>query len=489
MATLNHSGEEIKVKIVYYGPGLSGKTTTLDFLQTNAPARSKGNIVTATTRTDRTLSFDFVPPEFSDLNGYQIKYQLCTVPGEVFYNATRKLVLEGVDAIVFVADSSRDKLRENIEVLRNLEENLNEYGISLDHLPWVIQYNKRDLPDAVPVEELHKHLNLLNVPAFETVATEGRGVYETFKNTAATIYTRLLKKFDGIKMTADQKAEQPVAAQPAPPVQDAYGEKQDNEVSDAVDAAFREVNLGERYTAPKPGQVVTAPVEDIPRPQVSEEVSKAIPGMSASPTYEPSAADSAPPVEENTPEPSLPQAQEQSEEMWAQSVGSAVETDFREDSPAQPPASAPEFPAPHAAETQVATQSSPEIDEASSLTPGAELHSNAEKAFSFTPEITDEPMDDVGRLVELDKDEDEDPVSDETKPEIPEFITDPMQRRVVSEEEEAVEDIEWQSPVVIDCDAGPREDCQLTVPVVISRSQIKKTIPLKLVLEIQIVDD
>ena len=165
MVVLNYSGEEINAKIVYYGPGVSGKTTNLEYIHAKMPVQSRGKLVSMKTRTDRTLFFDFLPLELGDINGYRTRFLLYTVPGQVYYNATRKLVLKGADAVVFVVDSSRAKLQENIESLRNLEDNLNEHGLSLDHIPWVIQYNKRDLEDAMPIPELHKELNLLGVPA------------------------------------------------------------------------------------------------------------------------------------------------------------------------------------------------------------------------------------------------------------------------------------------------------------------------------------
>ena len=154
MVVLNQTGEEINAKVVYYGPGLSGKTTNLDYIHRKLPSKAKGQMVSMKTRTDRTLFFDFLPIELGEINGYPTRFLMYTVPGQVYYNATRKLVLKGADAIVFIADSSREKLQENLESLRNLEDNLNEYGMTLDNIPWVIQYNKRDASAAMPVGEL-----------------------------------------------------------------------------------------------------------------------------------------------------------------------------------------------------------------------------------------------------------------------------------------------------------------------------------------------
>jgi signal recognition particle receptor subunit beta len=192
MVVLNYTGGEINAKIVYYGPGVSGKTTNLEYIHEKTPNNAKGKMVSMKTQTDRTLFFDFLPLELGEINGYRTRFLLYTVPGQVYYNATRKLVLKGVDAVVFVADSSRAKLDENLESLRNLEQNLNEHGLSLDDLPWVIQYNKRDLPDALPVAELEARLNPFKKPSFEAMANKGTGVYETFHGIATMVY-RVLK--------------------------------------------------------------------------------------------------------------------------------------------------------------------------------------------------------------------------------------------------------------------------------------------------------
>ncbi len=196
MVVLNYTGGEINAKIVYYGPGVSGKTTNLEFIHEKAPQSARGKMVSMKTQTDRTLFFDFLPLELGDISGYRTRFLLYTVPGQVYYNATRKLVLKGVDAIVFVADSSRAKLEENMESLRNLEHNLNEHGLSLDDIPWVIQYNKRDIPDAMKVADLNARLNPLGVPTFEAVATLGTGVYETLHGIATLVYGVLKDRLD-----------------------------------------------------------------------------------------------------------------------------------------------------------------------------------------------------------------------------------------------------------------------------------------------------
>ncbi len=181
MVSINYSSREVCCKIVYYGPGLSGKTTNLQYVHAKVPGNTRGELISLATEADRTLYFDFLPINIGTINGFAAKFQLYTVPGQVYYNATRKLVLRGVDGIVFVADSQPDKLDENIESLVNLEENLVEYGYDIDDLPVVIQYNKRDLPGVMPVQELNARLNRKGWPTFEASATVGNGVFGTLK--------------------------------------------------------------------------------------------------------------------------------------------------------------------------------------------------------------------------------------------------------------------------------------------------------------------
>jgi signal recognition particle receptor subunit beta len=267
MVVLNYTGGEINAKIVYYGPGVSGKTTNLEHIHEKTPANAKGKMVSMKTQTDRTLFFDFLPLELGEINGYRTRFLLYTVPGQVYYNATRKLVLKGVDAIVFVADSSRGKLEENLESLKNLEQNLNEHGMSLDDVPWVIQYNKRDVADAMPVDELNARLNPLKVPAHEGVATQGTGVFETLHDIATMVYRVLQERLadednmpatEGHALgevappatpppTAPAPKPQPVYAGAAPaaqpqvaPAARAEPDDDENELEFAVDFALRE---------------------------------------------------------------------------------------------------------------------------------------------------------------------------------------------------------------------------------------------------------
>ena len=246
MVVVNTGASEINAKIVYYGPALGGKTTNLEQIYEQMPSHAKGKMVSMKTRTDRTLFFDFLPLELGDMGGYKTRMLLYTVPGQVYYNATRKLVLKGADAVVFVADSAVSKMGENIESLRNLEENLNELGLTLDTTPWVIQYNKRDLGDAAPLGTLEKELNLLRVRSFEAIATQGVGVYETFQGIAGILYSRLVDRFS--------PREKPTAgAKPAAAASDARsrgGQETDESYSDVIDVALREVSAPEHAAEP-----------------------------------------------------------------------------------------------------------------------------------------------------------------------------------------------------------------------------------------------
>lgn len=242
MVVFNYSGAEINAKVVYYGPALSGKTTNLEHIYKKMPANSKGKMVSMKTRTDRTLFFDFLPLELGEINGYRTRILLYTVPGQVYYNATRKLVLKGADAVVFVADSGRSKLNENVESLRNLEENLNEHGLTLDTIPWVIQYNKRDVPDVLPVQTLASKLNLLGVPSFEAVASTGQGIYETFQAVASSLYGQLVERLKNTQ-PGPRSAAPATAPAPAPARVSAAPVEGEGGVTDILDAALREVDL------------------------------------------------------------------------------------------------------------------------------------------------------------------------------------------------------------------------------------------------------
>lgn len=195
MASINYAAKEISVKIVYYGPGLSGKTTNLQVIHRKVPPEYKSDMVSLATETDRTLFFDFLPLDLGKIKGFSTKFQLYTVPGQVYYNATRKLVLRGVDGVVFVADSSPDKIQENLESFQNLEENLAEYGYKKETVPIIIQYNKRDLPNALSIDELQMHCNKYNLPWTEAVANKGIGVFDSLKLVSKIVIDYLNKKY------------------------------------------------------------------------------------------------------------------------------------------------------------------------------------------------------------------------------------------------------------------------------------------------------
>jgi signal recognition particle receptor subunit beta len=179
MVFFNYSTMQMAAKVVYYGPGLCGKTTNLQWIFDHTSNDSRGEMVSLATETDRTLFFDLLPIDVGSIAGFSTRIQLYTVPGQVFYNTTRKLVLKGVDGVVFVADSQRPMLQANVESLHNLEENLAEMGLSLDTIPLILQYNKRDLPGVCSVEELNQALNRNNWPHIESSAINGTGVFET----------------------------------------------------------------------------------------------------------------------------------------------------------------------------------------------------------------------------------------------------------------------------------------------------------------------
>jgi len=181
MSMINYASREINCKIVYYGPGLGGKTTNLEYVYEKVAPSTRGKLISLATESERTLFFDFLPVDLGTIRGFKTRFHLYTVPGQVYYNASRKLILKGVDGVVFVADSSPNRLDANLESMDNLYQNLAEHDFDLRELPFVIQYNKRDLPDAVPVEQLSAALNPTGVPAFEAIGTRGVGVFDTLK--------------------------------------------------------------------------------------------------------------------------------------------------------------------------------------------------------------------------------------------------------------------------------------------------------------------
>jgi signal recognition particle receptor subunit beta len=222
VVVVSYSGKEINAKLVYYGAGLSGKTTNLEAIYEAVPDTSRGKMVSMKTQSDRTLFFDLLPLDLGEIMGFKTRFLLYTVPGQVFYNATRKLVLKGADAIVFVADSEVGKMEENKESLQNLRDNLAEYKLSLNEIPWVIQYNKRDLPNVYTCDELNAELNPGGkVPFFEAVATQGKGVFETFRGISHLLMEKVTKDLrrgpatSGVQSTPRTPVEEP--ARPAMP--------------------------------------------------------------------------------------------------------------------------------------------------------------------------------------------------------------------------------------------------------------------------------
>jgi signal recognition particle receptor subunit beta len=195
MVLFNYATKEITAKIVYYGPGLCGKTTNLQFIYDSLPSNNKSKMLSLATKTDRTLFFDFLPLDLGKIRGMRTKLQLYTVPGQVYYNSTRQLVLKGADGIVFVADSQDFATDANQESLQNLEDNLKRQGIRIREIPIVVQYNKRDLPNALPLEEANAEVNKLGAPYFGSVATTGIGVEETLKGITQLVLSHLVKKY------------------------------------------------------------------------------------------------------------------------------------------------------------------------------------------------------------------------------------------------------------------------------------------------------
>ena len=195
MVLFNYATKEITAKIVYYGPGLCGKTTNLQFIYESLPSNNRSKMLSLATKQDRTLFFDFLPLDLGKIRGMRTKLQLYTVPGQVYYNSTRQLVLKGADGVVFVADSQATAVDANLESWQNLEDNLKRQGIRIREIPIVIQYNKRDLPNALPVPELNELLNKMNVPTFESVATTGLGVEETLRGMTQVVLDQLVKKY------------------------------------------------------------------------------------------------------------------------------------------------------------------------------------------------------------------------------------------------------------------------------------------------------
>src|SRR5499425_1609519 len=194
MSFINYSSREINCKIVYYGPGLCGKTTNLQYIYNKTNPDAKGKMISLATETERTLFFDFLPLSLGEIRGFKTRFHLYTVPGQVFYDASRKLILKGVDGVVYVADSQEARLEANVESIRNLDKNLKEQGYDIATIPYVLQFNKRDLPTAMPTDDMYRKLNIKGEPTFEATATVGTGVFDTLKAVARQVLMELKKK-------------------------------------------------------------------------------------------------------------------------------------------------------------------------------------------------------------------------------------------------------------------------------------------------------
>jgi mutual gliding-motility protein MglA len=295
VVVVSYSGKEINAKLVYYGAGLSGKTTNLEAIYEAVPESSRGKMVSMKTQSDRTLFFDLLPLDLGEIMGFRTRFLLYTVPGQVFYNATRKLVLKGADAIVFVADSEVGKMEENKDSLANLKANLAEYKLSLDEIPWVIQYNKRDLPNLYTMEELDAELNPGNaVPSFEAVATQGKGVFETFRGISHLLMERVTKDLrrsptSGSSMSASTTAPPPRPAAveapaprgiaPAPPLAPARAMEIESKQTEPVARLSDE-------PAPSYGRQLDLSGEIPPAPLPMTPVRDKAPAFEAKPSYE-----------------------------------------------------------------------------------------------------------------------------------------------------------------------------------------------------------
>ncbi len=262
MALFNYATRELSAKIVYYGPGLSGKTTNIEMVHKMLRPEQKGRLISLPTETDRTLFFDFLPIELGQIKGFKVRFHLYTVPGQVFYNATRRLVLQGVDGVVFVADSQREMTNGNMESMKNLMDNLSSYGKKIEELPFVIQFNKRDLRNAAPVAELDGALNFLHVPTFEAVAPNGKGVTETLVGISRMVFSHLRKTLlmpgemaahEDIGDLADARIRKTFTAQAVEPLE---------EISDV-----EEIHEG---GGAAPGFPARSAIEVPPKPEVEE---------------------------------------------------------------------------------------------------------------------------------------------------------------------------------------------------------------------------
>lgn len=321
MVQINFALREVNVKIVYYGPGRSGKTTNLEVIHDKAPKGSIGDMMSIATETDRTLFFDFLPLDLGKVAGMNTKFQLYTVPGQVYYKATRKLVLQGADGLVFVADSQREMLEENLQSLQDLQENLAENGIDINTIPLVLQWNKRDLPSVMSVEEMNEKLNQWNAPAVEACAINGDGVFPTLKALAKVVIGKLNKEHG---YSGDASSEMPAVKKPAAPAPQAAAQKTaptEAQKKLAAQELAAELSGAPAPAAPKPAaapaktpeptrQVFNAPPAPPPPPPPPAPTAATPPPPPApAPAHKPAPKPAAPlPA---APQPSKPTAEEQ----------------------------------------------------------------------------------------------------------------------------------------------------------------------------------
>jgi signal recognition particle receptor subunit beta len=306
MVLFNYATRELTAKIVYYGPGLCGKTTNLEYIHRSLPEKSRGKMLSLATQTDRTLFFDFLPLDLGSVKGMKTRVQLYTVPGQVFYDATRKLVLKGADGIVFVADSQKEMMQSNLDSWENLRINLHENNLDINAIPLVIQYNKRDLPNVLPVKDLDKRVNLLQVPHFEAIALTGMGVQETFKGIAKLVMSMLSKKYGkpeevgaAVKEEAAEKVK--VSVPVSSPASDEaldlsdleevqeLPQVEELEMSEEANLSLEPVELREKKAAPeKRAEVPEMPVLKKDKP-VQRQAERSVPHVSEKPRTEPAA--------------------------------------------------------------------------------------------------------------------------------------------------------------------------------------------------------
>src|SRR6516162_7981949 len=286
MVQINFARREVNCKIVFYGPGLSGKTTNLEIIHKKVPDTARGNLTSIATEQDRTLFFDFMPLDLGQVAGMKTKLFLYTVPGQVYYDSTRKLVLQGADGVAFIADSDPNRMNDNLESFKNLERNLKDYGVDIRKLPVVIQYNKRDLPGALSVAELNAKVNTIGAPVFEAVAVKGEGVMQTLKGISKLVVDRLNEEYAPVKSAAAPAAAAGSAASPRPASAPPAAPRPSAAVSPAPAAA--------RPAPPPPPMARPAPPPPVARPAPAPAPRPAAPPPAPRPAAAPLAASRVP---------------------------------------------------------------------------------------------------------------------------------------------------------------------------------------------------